>query len=88
MLRCTVSTKLANGPWMKIDLSKLKATVFQTPGSGRKLMYPMEKEQELVQWVLEQLDLHLAVSVQSLMDKAAEIVTPTVSGFMASRGWA
>ena len=76
------------GPWMKIDFSKLKATVFQTPGSGRKLTYPMEKEQELVQWVLEQRDLHLAVSVQSLMDKAAEIITPTVSGFMASRGWA
>ena len=73
---------------MKIDFSKLKATVFQTPGSGRKLMYPMEKEQELVQWVLEQWDLHLAVSVQSLMDKAAEIITPTISGFMASRGWA
>ena len=76
------------GPWMKIDFSKVKATVFRTPGSGRKLTYPMEKEQELVQWVLEQRDLHLAVSVQSLMDKAAEIITPTVSDFMASRGWA
>ena len=73
---------------MKIDFSKLKATVFQTPGSGRKLTYPMENEQELVLWVLEQRDLHLAVSVQSLMDKAAEIITPTVSSFMASRGWA
>ena len=37
------------GPWMSLDLSSAKSTVFRTKGAGRKLSYPEEKEQELVQ---------------------------------------
>ena len=73
---------------MKIDFLKVNAAVFRTTGSGRKLTYSTEREQQLVQWVMEQRDLHPAVSVQSLMDKAAEITAPTNSSFKASRVWA
>ena len=44
----------------------VKSTAYCISGAGRKLSYPVEKEEELLQvhaWVLEQRDLHLAVSV-------------------------
>ena len=55
---------------MSLDLSSTKATVYYTSGAGRKLSYPVEKEEELLQWVLEQCDLHLAVTVQNIIDQA------------------
>ena len=42
------------GPWMKIDFSKENTVVFRVAKSGRKLSYPMEKNQQLVAWILEQ----------------------------------
>ena len=42
---------------MKIDFSKENTVLFRVAGSGRKLSYIIEKEQQLVAWVLEQRDL-------------------------------
>ena len=75
------------GPWMKIDFSKENTVVFRVAGSGRKLSYPMEKEEELVAWVLEQRDLHLAVSVQHVIDQARLTIQPSTPSFQGTRGW-
>ena len=55
-------------PWMKMDFAKEKTVVYRAAGGGRKLSYPTEIEEELVKWVLEQQDLHLAVSVGNIID--------------------
>ena len=75
------------GPWMKIDFSKENTVVFRVAGSGRKLSYPMEKEEELVAWVLEQRDLHLAVSIQHVIDQARLTIQPSTPSFQGTRGW-
>ena len=72
---------------MKIDFSKENTVVFRVAGSGRKLSYPMEKEEELVAWVLEQRDLHLAVSVQHVIDQARLTIQPSTPSFQGTRGW-
>ena len=77
------------GPWMKIDFSKentVGRVVFRVAGSGRKLSYPMEEE-ELVAWVLEQRDLHLAVSIQHVIDQARLTIQPSTPSFQGTRGW-
>ena len=76
------------GPWMSLDFSSTKATVYRTSGAGRKLSYPVEKEEELLQWVLEQRDLHLAVTVQNIMDQAVTVIQPINPSFKGTRGWA
>ena len=73
---------------MKLDFSKLKVARFKSSGSGRKITYPQEDEDAIVQWVLEQRDLHLPVSVQSIMNKASELISKKNPSFLASRGWA
>jgi hypothetical protein len=75
------------GPWMKINFSKENTVVFRIAGSGRKLSYPMEKEEQLVAWVLEQRDLHLAVTVQHIVDQARLTIQPSTPSFQGSRGW-
>ena len=72
-------------PWMKIDFSKTKASVYSKKKSGRKLSYPIEKEEKLVEWVLEQRDLHLTVSIQDILDKGVEVIKP--ANGVLSRGW-
>ena len=76
------------GPWMSLDLSSAKSTVFRRNGAGRKLSYPEEKELELVQWVLEQRDLHLAVTIQNIVDQAATVIQPINPSFKGTKGWA
>ena len=76
------------GPWMSLDFSSPKGTIFRASGAGRKLSYPEEKEVELVQWVLEQRDLQLAVTVQNIIDQAVVVIQPTNSSFKGTRGWA
>ena len=48
----------------------------------------MEKEEELLQWVLEQRDLHLAVTVQNIIDQAVTVIQPINPSFKGTRGWA
>ena len=75
------------GPWMKIDFAKKRTVVFTLAGSGRKLSYPTKNEEELVAWVLEQRDLHLAVSIQHIIDRAILTIQPSTPSFQGTRGW-
>lgn len=75
------------GPWMKIDFSKENTVLFRVAGSGRKLSYPIEKEEQLVAWVLEQRDLHLAVTIQHIIDQAILTIQPSTPSFQGTRGW-
>ena len=75
-------------PWMSINFDIAKATVYRSSGTGRKLSYPLEKETELVQWVLEQRDIQLAMSVQSIINQAITIIKPVCPSFQGTRGWA
>ena len=75
------------GPWIKIDFSEENTVVFRVVRSGRKLSYPMEKEEQLVAWVLEQRDLHLADSIQHIIDQARLIIQPSTPSFQGTRGW-
>ena len=74
------------GPWMSLDFSSSKSTIFRASGAGRKLSYPEEKEVKLVQWVLEQRDLQLAVTVQNIVDQAVTVIQPTNPSFKGTRG--
>ncbi len=76
------------GPWTKLDFTKLKSKVYRKKKSGRRISYPPEKEAALIQWVLEQQDLHQELSIRSIMDKAMETIGESNPGFLASRGWA
>ena len=62
---------------MSLDFSSPKSTIFRASGAGRKLSNLEEKEVELVQWVLEQRDLQLAVTVQNIVDQAVAVIQPT-----------
>ena len=75
------------GPWMKIDFSKENTVVFRAAGSGRKLSYPIELEEKVVAWVLEQRDLHLAVTIQHIIDQAIMTIQPSTPSFQGTRGW-
>lgn len=83
-----MSTLQTVGPWMSLDFSSTKSTVFRSSGAGRKLSYPEEKEVELVQWVLVQRDLHLAVTIQNIIDQAVTVIQPINPSFKGTRGWA
>ena len=76
------------GPWTKLDFTKLKSKVFRKKKSGRRISYSREKEEALIQWVLEQQDLIQEVSIRSIMNKAMEIIGESNPSFLASRGWA
>ena len=75
-------------PWVKLDFSKESCVVYRSTGAGRKLSYPIEKENKLVQWVLEQRDVHLAVSVEHIIDQAVLMIQPVCPKFKGTRGWA
>ena len=73
---------------MSLDFSSTKTTLYRSSGAGRKLSYPVEIEEQLVQWVLEQCDLHLAVTVQNIIDQAVTVIQLVNPEFKGTRGWA
>ena len=77
--------------WKKIRVSEFKKgklrKTFNRKGQGRKLSYPYDVDDELVQWELEMRDLQLAVSSEMIKNKAKVVITPHVSTFKASNGW-
>ena len=46
-----------------------------------------EIETEMTQWVLEQRDLQLAVTVQNIIDQAFLVIQPLNPSFKGTRGW-
>ena len=56
-------------------------------GAGRPLTYPLEVEKDILSWLLELRDLHVAVSILTLQEKAKRVVRPHNPAFNESRGW-
>ena len=75
--------------WFKEEMSVLKSRGQRRhkKGQGRKLSYPPEKEEELLQWLLEQRDGGVPISTKMLQKKALSIVKPYNPAFKASEGW-
>ncbi len=77
--------------WKNIRIDEFKKShlkkAFNKKGQGRKISYPQDVEDSLVQWVLEMRDLQLAVSSEMLKQQAKVLITPIVPRFKASNGW-
>lgn len=56
-------------------------------GSGRKLSYPPEIDDELCEWILIRRDAHLPVGRELIKTKAKQLVIPHNTQFVASSGW-
>ena len=59
----------------------------RAPGSGRKLTYSLNTEEEILEWVLRQRDLQLLVSRESIKSIALAKITKENPNFKASDGW-
>lgn len=55
--------------------------------AGRKLSYPKEVNDKLLEWLLSMRERHLCVSTQVLRDKAKTTITEHNPSFQASEGW-
>ena len=55
--------------------------------AGRKLSYPKEVDDKLLEWLLSMRERHLCVSTQMLRDKAKAAITEHNPSFQASEGW-
>ena len=55
--------------------------------AGRKLSYPKEVDEKLLEWLLCMRERHLCVSTQMLRDKAKAAITQHNASFQASEGW-
>lgn len=78
------------GRWLKENLDAMKGRKKRknNKGQGRKLSYPVELDEKLLQWVLEKRNLQLAVTIEMLKLCAKQIITPVSPNFKASDGWA
>ena len=56
-------------------------------GASRPLTYPLEVEKDILSWLLELRDLHVPVSILTLLENAKRVVRPHNPRFNASRGW-
>ncbi len=79
------------GRWKRGLINKMKTgdkqASFRKPGQGRKLSYPKEFDEQLVQWLLELRDAQIAMSSDMLKKKGRVLITPVVPSFKASNGW-
>ena len=66
-------------------VSKIKR--MNHPGAGRKLSYPAEIEEELVEWILILRDKNFPVSTMLLKEKAKKLISQHNPSFKASSGW-
>ncbi len=55
--------------------------------AGRKLNYPREVDDKVLEWVLCMREKHLPISTQMLRDKALALIKPHNPNFKASDGW-
>lgn len=53
-----------------VEVKEKKRKRSNRPGQGRKLSYPVELDEQLVQWVLEMHDLQVAISSEMLKQSA------------------
>ena len=74
--------------WLEIRLDEAKGRTRRKKsnqsGQGRKLTYPVEIGERLLQWVLEARDLQVAISSKP---KARLLICPVQPDFNCSNGW-
>ena len=56
-------------------------------GAGRPVTYSLEVEKDILSWLLELRDLHVPVSILTLLEKAKRVVRPHNPTFNTSRCW-
>ena len=79
------------GQWLEVRLNEVKERKRRKksnrPGQGRKLTYPVEIDDKLLQWLLEARDLQVAISSEMLKQKAKLLICPVQPDFKCSNGW-
>ena len=55
--------------------------------AGRRLSYPKEADDKILEWVLCMRESHLVVSTQMIRDKALALIKQHSPTFKASEGW-
>ena len=78
--------------WLKEDLDKVRVSKrskrLNKKGGGRKLSYPKEVDDEILQWILvKREECNVPVSKQSIRMKALTKIKPIQPEFKASEGW-
>ena len=73
--------------WKKADFSVQRGKGGRITGGGRKLSYAQDTDSQIIQWIMEQRDLHLPVTPDCIMDHARSCVQPNHPTFQATRGW-
>ena len=70
-----------------IKVSQARHTRKNKTGQGRKLSYPQDTDDKILEWIIIQRENYLPVSRQMICDKALSLVKPHQPDFKASKGW-
>ena len=70
-----------------IKVSQARHTRKNKTGQGRKLSYPQDTDDKILEWIIIQRENYLPVSRQMICDKALSLVKPYQPDFKASKGW-
>ena len=74
--------------WMKDGYFERETTKKGTKkGAGRPVTYGIDKDEQLLVWLLEARDKQLPITTQVLKAKARELICPDQPQFKASDGW-
>ena len=69
-----------------IKVSQARHTRKNKTGQGRKLSYPQDTDDKILEWIIIQRENYLPVSRQMICDKALSLVKPHQPDFKASKG--
>jgi hypothetical protein len=76
---------------MKQDLDVNRTAKGRLFGNGRKLSYSNELDDKVLEWTLNQRDMHIPVSIEMLrmyaIMYAIKVIQPLYPDFKASSGW-
>ena len=75
--------------WMKANFTEIQSQTkkgVRRAGGGRKLAIG-DSDDEILKWILQQREMHIPVSRQSIQDYAKRLCTETNPDFVASSGW-
>ena len=78
--------------WRGLDLvpnsqAKRRKGIHLAKGSGRRLSYPKEVDEDILCWILQRRDLQMPVQRESICQYAKSVVLPHNPLFTASAGW-
>lgn len=76
--------------WMKINFDDVQPSDrrgARAPGGGQKTLIGSDNDEAILQWILQQRDLHIPVSRQAIQEQARLILGDSFGDFKASAGW-